>query len=314
MRVVIENTKGKSFVLSQIRELTFIQTFGAACDAAAVSFDILDDIGEATTLRLYSADRLIFNGRCDTQQISVSGSGRRGYIYARSSASLLVDSKSQPYTFDEPTAKQLYVNYARDKGFSCELPEIICKDRYEVSLGTSCFGAINNFVSLITGNEIYVDCNDCIRLRSDSEDIKRFDGYNILSLTKIINRSEPITQINFKNRLSNEYNLHTKARLAEDMDIERVEYMNLNSLPQWQRDYTIQRRLRNSFTDYKTVRATVQGWCSEEIGQRFCCKSQAGSFDDYVLREKKYCLNSTGEHTCLVLKKKTDMEAITYVD
>ena len=313
MRVTLINTDKKKFELTAISELTLIQGIGAACDAASISFYDERSMGEILKVEIYIGDRLVFNGFCDTQHETRQGDGYSVYIYARSSACILVDSKSQPFSFNKPSARQLFVSYARDKGFHYALPEIICNDMYEVSIGTSCFGAINNFVSLMTGKEIYADAENFIRLREESDNIKTLDSMHLISLTKIINRSEPLKIIHYKKTLSDSYNIHAMSRLADRIDICREDYINLNSLPQWQRDFTAGQRLKRSFNSYKIAKATISGWCDDNIGQRFsCCAPE--HLDDYALTEKKYCFNASGETTVLTLKKRIETEEITYVD
>lgn len=198
-------------------------------------------------------------------------------------------------------------------GFENALPDIISNNSYEVSIGASCFGAINNFVKLLTDEEIYVDCCDRIKSYCESEDIKSLNSCKVISEAAVINRSEPLSQINFKKTLSDNYNLHTKSQFADKIGINRQLYVNLTSLPQWQREFTISRDLKKSFDEYKQLELTVKGYFDENIYQRFDFDGATGAYKDYILIEKKYTFDKNGEVTKLLLKKKNDAEVVTYV-
>lgn len=313
MKVIIKNISDKEFTLEKITELSFSQSYGAPCDAVMLSFKDNFDLDEVYSVRLYDRDRLIFNGYCDNQKRLADEKSITGRIYARSSACLLVDNKSQPFTYLCPTARQLFLACAADKGFGFDLPDLSRNDKYEVSMNTSCFGAINNFVSLLTGSRIFVDADDVIRLHQLSENVKGLDSLKLISTTEIINRSQLLSQINFKDSLSKEYTLHTSSRLAEKLKINRQEYINLTSLPSWQRDYTIEKRLNSSFNDYRIIEASVCGYCDEELGQRFTVTDSGGEISEYVLRDKHYTYCSSGGKTKLTLKKICDTGGFTYV-
>lgn len=313
MKVIVKNIFDKEFTLEKITELSYSQSFGAPCDAVLISFKDTVDLGEVYSVRLYDANKLVFNGYCDNQKRIENKNGVKCSIYARSSACILVDNKSQPFTYLNPTARQLFLAYASDKGFSFALPELSCNDKYEVSMGTSCFGAINNFVSLLTGSRIYVDENDTLRLFKQSSELKRLDSLKLISTAEIINRSAVLSQINYKDSLSSEYTLHTASRLANELKINRQEYFNLTSLPRWQRDYMIEKRLTASFNDYRIIEASISGFCDEKLGMRFAVSDRSGDVCEYILREKHYTYSLSEEKTKLTLKKICSTGGFTYV-
>lgn len=313
MKIVVSTIDDREYTLKNIVQFSIVQTYGIACDSLSVKFKMSEKIGEIVKVKVYKADRLIFNGFCDNQRSTADKNGMIHYFYARSSACLLVDSKTQPYTYNCPTTMQLYINCARDLGFENAMPDIFSNNKYEVSIGCSCFGAINNFVKLLTDNEIYVDCNNKIKIYSESKDVKSLNGYKIISETAVINRSEPLSQINFKKTLSVDYNLQTTSKLANALGIDRQRYVNLTSLPQWQREFTISRDLKKSFDNYKQLELSIKGYCDENIYQRFDFQSATGEYKDYILIEKKYTFDKNGEVTRLLLKKKNDVGVVTYV-
>jgi prophage tail gpP-like protein len=65
----------------------------------------------------YNGDKKIFNGFVDRQVASVSGEEKSVFIYARSSAAVLVDNEALPSQYHRPSARQLWFHNAREFGF-----------------------------------------------------------------------------------------------------------------------------------------------------------------------------------------------------
>lgn len=315
MKIMIEAIGGNKYEIRNINELCFTQSAGVACDSLWIRFFSKEYIGEIARVKMYKNDVLIFNGLCDCQKSSEDKNGYAISIYARSTACILVDNETMPYTYEKPSAKQLCRCVAEDFGFVCRLPEIYSDIKYEVAAGTSCYGAISRFVSFLTGDYIYITPDNEIRLLKQSENVKSMNLYNVLSAVHAINRSEPISKIRFK-KSSGEprYNMNTEARIKAELGIEREIFINLSSLAQWQRDNTVLKRLKESYEDYDLLEITVAGYADEDLMQRFCYDTQKHFYDNYYLAEKKYMLSEKGELTKLVLRKNIDVKEITYVD
>lgn len=315
MRIELFSTDGSALTVKGIREFNFSQAVNAACDSLWVTFSGDVPLGEIVSVRAYEGSVLIFSGICDCQKSTADSNGYENYIYARSGVSLLVDNEAEPFTYERPTARQLCFSNAEKFGFKSRLPDICCDTKYEVLKGTSCFGAISNFVSLLTGGYIYASPENEIMLRKYSDDVKPLNKYSVLKAVHTINRSEPYSQIIFKKGyFESGYRLHTRSAFADEIGIDRSVYLNLSSLPQWQRENAVIQRLRSSFEDYKVLEVTICGYCNEELLQRFSYFNGIERFDDYALTEKRYYCDRTGEYTRLTLKKYVDIKEITYVD
>ncbi|MDE6470247.1 MAG: hypothetical protein K2L19_04420 [Eubacterium sp.] len=316
MKIVVNTVDDREYVLENLTEINFTQTADAACDCFWAAFKSDDMKGEIITVSVFDNDKLIFKGYCDTQRIREDKNGAEVFFYARSTASLLVDNEAMPFTYNKPTANQLCFTFAEPLGFHSDLPEIVTEQKYEIAKGTSCYGAISRFVALTTGKQIYVTPQNSIRLFEKSKNIKSLGGYKILSAKAVINRSEPLSQICFKRVASSAgYRLHTAAQRQKDFKLsERKQYVNLSSLEQWQREYAVLQKLKNSYKDYKVLELTVSGYVKDELYQRFSYSSKIGDFDDYILVEKKYTADKNGRVTRLILKKEIDVKEITYVD
>ena len=248
----------------------------------------------------YKDDELIFNGYCDCQKSAVDEKGFQTYIYARSSACLLVDNDAFAYTYNCPSALSLFQAYAKDLGFKFKLPNVYTLKKYEVTSGASLFGAINSLVSMISGNGIRINASNEIIMLEPSKDILNLNSYPILSVKSIINRSEPISAVHYKKEFSSNYDCHTYSKSAKDLGFSRNRYVNLISLASWQRNYKISKMIKDSFKNYKCLEITINGYCSSELYQRFNYESLIGKFDDW----KKYILMiKTAKNASLCLAK-----------
>ncbi len=315
MIIELTTVNGKKITIDKFTELCFTQTVGVACDSLWATLVYDSSMDEIHNVKLYINYKLVFNGLCDCQKNRYTAKGFEIYFYARSTACILVDNEAEPYTYQCPSAKQLCYSLAEGMGFSNSLPNISSTDPYEISKGTSRYGAVSQFVSLLTGESIHITPKNDIQLMSKSTDIKSLNDYKILSLTEIINRSEPLSQIQFKQSASQEqYNLHTKAVLCDSLKINRTKFINLNSLPHWQRDNTVRLQLKNAFEDYKILEVNISGYTDAPLLQRFNCKSKHKDYNDYLLTERKLICSKNGTSTRLTLKKEMDIKEITYVD
>lgn len=316
MIIIAESVNGNEFEIIDITEINFTQTASVACDSLSVKYKSDNVPDEITSIKAYDRGELIFFGYCDNQRISEDKNGYEIFFYARSSACLLVDNEAQPYTYNMPTANQLWFTFARPLGFSYGLPSISSNNKYEVTKSTSCYGAISRFVSMTTGKYIRVSPNNRISLLEKSDDIKDLGLRDVISAEAVINRSEPVTRIRFKkNSYDPGYKMNMEAAAqSQYMLIPREKYVNLSSLPAWQREYSVYQTLKQSYEDYKILNITVKGFLREPLYQRFSYYSALGNYEDYVLSEKEYILDGSGEITKLTLKKEIDIKEITYVD
>lgn len=314
MRFELQDINGNRFDVSNVISFELTSEAGAACDGLRLSFIPEGSIAEICAVRAYSNGEPVFNGFCDSQKFTTDKSGRRCFIYARSSAALLVDNEALPRQYAGPTARQLWLSNAREFGFACGLPEVYTENTYMVSKGTSCYGAINDFVFALYGTPVYATPDNVLKAYALSESVKRLDGYNVISLSHIIDRSEPISLIDYKINSSDSYSYHFKSDFADKMGIRRRRLYNLSSLPLWQREITIEKKLAQALTDYYSVQAVIAGECDLRLFDRVeLCFNEGGTYEAFFVSEKTVSKNESGEKTTLVLKKNIDGELINYV-
>ena len=311
MIIELSFINGKRMKVQRLEEFNLTQTAGVACDSLWAYFYVDKELEEISGVKAFKNDRLIFNGYCDCQRESWDEKGYKVFFYARSSASVLVDNEAMPLTYNKPSANQLFFSIAKDMGFSANLPRISSNTKYEVTKGMSCFGAINQFVLLMSGKSIYVTPYNEIRLLDYSKNVVSLDSNAVLYAQHTTNRSEPYQQIAFKKSNSQpDYSVHTKSRYGQELGINKSMLINLSSLPQWQRENTVLNKLKQSYENYKVLELKLAGYVDEGLLQRFRYKG----YYDYALSEKRYFCNGDGEFTSLTLKKMIDIKEITYVD
>lgn len=124
MKIVLITVDNEEITLKNIISAVLTQTAEAACDSLSIKF--IDNIKavEIEKVLAYKDDELIFNGYCDCQKSAVDEKGFQTYIYARSSACLLVDNDAFAYTYNCPSALSLFQAYAKDLGFKFKLPNV----------------------------------------------------------------------------------------------------------------------------------------------------------------------------------------------
>lgn len=287
---------------------------GMPCDSLRLYFKLDKEINEIYFVKVYDGNRLIFNGICDLQQTTENENGKECFIYARSSAALLIDNEAIACQYNCPSAYQLWFSNCRGLGFECGLPDISSKNSYIVYKGTSCYSAVNNFVFALYGKNIYVTPHNVLKVYCSKSDVKSLSSYNLYSVSKIISRSEPLSQIDYKINSSDSYSYHLKSRFAEMQGIKRKRLLNLSSLPLWQRENIVKKRLSDSLSDYYSVRVVICGACDLMLNDRVNVDIKGFKNEEFFVYETVRSKNKDGEKTIVLLKKNIDGELINYVD
>lgn len=285
----------------------------APCDGLRLSFSTDNSINEIKAICVYENDKCIFNGIVDTQREQLDDKGISVFIYARSTACVLVDNEALPFTYNYPSANSLYYHNAKGFGFKSKLPELFTSSGYQVGKGTSCYGAINNFVYGICGKKIAVDIDNYIYIPS-GENIAEINDSKIISEKRIINRGNAISKIDYKANGSASYCYHIKSRFFDKKGICRSKKLNITAMPQWQQDSALLNALENGAADYITVEILVCGYVFANLYDRIDYKSKIfGDFEDYFISSVCHYGDANGEYTRLMLAKQIDLREVSYV-
>lgn len=300
---------GRDYAVQNAVSFEIIFEADAACAGLRLYFDADSELEEINIVQARHDDgTLVFNGFCDVQRENRTETGLEYFIYARSSASLLVDNEAEPAEYKNPTAKQLFINNARDFGFECALPDIYIENSYIVSKGTSCFGAVNDFVSMAAGTPVYVDENNILRAYCESSELKYLNDYDVVSERFDISRCSVISRVDYKINAGEAYKYHCSNTLADKNKIYRSRKINLSGLPLWQREGAAQKKITQSLDEYYSLRVQLAGCCDFRLYDRV-----VSNHGEFSVREIIISRNEKGEFTTLVMKKRAEGRAFNYV-
>lgn len=313
LKFLLYDLDENAFEINNVISYELSRNIDAACDGLRLSFTADFSLDEINRVEIYNGDEKIFNGCCDTQRDSVSSQGYDCFIYARSSACILVDNEAKPFTYNCPSAKTLYIENAEEHGFIYSLPEIYCNSGYQVNKGMSCFSAINSFVYGITGKNMLINVNNEIVLPDSNSSVSP-DDYHIISEKRIINRGSVISSVDYRAYNENDYSHHIKSRFFESKKINRTIKRNLLSLPEWQRDCTLMNTLRSAASSYNTIELVIDGCADLPLYADAEYKSsRLGNVENYCISSVCIIGDKNGERTRLTLSKSIDLKEITYV-
>lgn len=301
---------GASFEIKGIISYELNRDIDAVCDSFRISFLSENQLDEIVSIKAYDGDRFVFNGLVDTQRESYGKNGFECFIYARSSACILVDNEAKPCTYTNPTALSLFMRNAGGFGFSSSLPRLFYNCDYQVNKGTSCYGAINNFVRGLTGKNIFINPDNELFIPSGDGNIC-LDDYEIMSVKRVINRGSLISQADYKINSNNDYCYHIKSRFLEEQGVYTLVNLNLSSLPVWQRETTAENIIKNSAANYHKYEVVVSGVAFADMYDS--ASSMQYDFGDYYISGISISFSSNGEKTKITLNKSLDLKEIRYV-
>lgn len=315
MRFEFYTFAGEMISGAKIISYELTSDMGAACDGLRVYFytDLPpDDISDVFAFENGSK---VFNGFADQFQLALDQNGYTAFVYARSSAALLVDNEADPGQYDHPTSRQLWFENARPFGFAFGLPEVFSDGSYVVNKGTSCFGAINSFMQYVCSKNIYVDAYNRVKVFEYSSNVKKLSENEIISLSKTTDKSSVISRIDYKINSADQYIYRLESRKALSMGIRSRLLINLSSLPPWQRDAEAHRRISDSLCSLNTVKAVLSGSRSDlSLADRVrVSEERLGINGIYYIYGMVRSKDQNGEKTVLTLRTETDGELINYV-
>lgn len=158
MTFELEFLDGKRAVPRQLLSYRWSGDVTAGCDGLRLHFLWDGDLPEVYRVRGFAPDgACCFFGYADQQKLTVTPGQRRGFVYARSSACLLLDNEALPISLNAPNVDQMVHHYAAPFGFTAALPAGTAPGQYTVEKGTSCFGALQGFMQVLGAKGIFAD-------------------------------------------------------------------------------------------------------------------------------------------------------------
>jgi len=298
----ITSLNGSRIVPQELVSYEWTRDADAACDGLRLCF-LYDGVPfEAVKIKAYFEDAPVFFGYAD-YQCEENGII---FIYARSSACLLVDNEAGQATLNSPSAAVLFNLNAKPFGFKNRLENRFVKTAYTVGKGTSCYGAINNFMRAFFEKNIVVSPEN--ELYIPSGDIAfNLDSSRVISVNKTINRGNAVSRIDYKT--GGEYNRHRASKTLEKSDIRRTRRLNTANVPAFERDIAISKIIRDAARDYYGAAVVLEGAAAPELYSPVVFEGLEG----YVVTSFKVVCNKNGEKTKLVLCRPIDLKETDYV-
>ena len=305
-------TDNSKIEIANVLSYELSRDIDAPCDSLRLHFISDGTLDEIVKIEAYQNEKLVFNGYADTQRETIDEKGHSCFVYARSSACILLDNEAVPRSYSCPTSQALFINNAKDFGFTSRLPMYYLALNYIVGKGTSCYGAINNFIKGITGRSIIINAENELVLPEGEGSIS-LDDYEIISSKKSINRGGLISKADYKIEGDLGYSHHIKSRFLEKKGVQSSKMINLSSLPVWQREYVAKNVLSTSCLSYYKLDFVLSGCVPAELYSNAIGKTGFGELESYYVTGVCIILDSKGERTKLSLCKRLDLEEITYV-
>lgn len=310
---VLYNLKEEKFIPQNIMSYELSRDTDAPCDGLRITFAGDSSLDEIYRVEVFDNDKMVFNGYADTQREQMDDEGSTVFIYARSSACVLVDNEAEPRSYYKPSLLSLFEIYAKEFGFESELEDVCCSADYLITKGTSCYDAINNFAVGVIGKSIMVDVNNKLVIPDDALSFA-INPRDVISEKRVINRGSAISVVDYKINSDLEYNYHLKSRFMERQRINRKRKINISTLPLWQQELTLRNIMSRACDSYNCIELVLDGSHMIPLFSRIAYDSRyQGVTRDYYLSSCKIIFDSKGERTRLVLSKKTDAEVISYV-
>lgn len=302
---------GDEIELENVMSYELNRDADAACDGLRLTISNDEMTQELTKIKAFLGGKLVFNGNIDCQRDSTNN-GIECFIYARSTASVLLDNEAEPTSYFSPSVSSLFYANASGFGFKSKLPELTSEHSYLVNKGVSCYGAINNFVRGLTGKSIVVNPENELLIPNGVGAIN-VSSLGIISEKRIINRGDLLSRIDYKINGDNRYCHHIKSAFLEQRGISSTKKINLSSLPRWQKEFNASTELTKAASTYYKAEIVADGCIMPQLYDKAVGKSKLQAYNDYYVTSVCVILDSKGERTRITLCKNIDLEAISYV-
>ena len=312
IKVILTDINGAETEAENIESIELMRDSSAPCDALRLTFFSETPMEETEKAEVEINGEKVFFGYCDSQRETLDKNGMKCFIYARSSACLLLDNEAFPQSYFKPTASALYAVNARRFGFINLLPENSSEFEYSVFKGASCYGAINDFVSASSGKNICVTpYNELCVPEGKPFSLNKED---VISERRIISRGEGISEIGYKLKGNEKYIRHIKSRFLENKKIRRSRLRNISAMPEWQRENSLVNSLRNACENYYSYEIELEGFHplglydkAEYISEKF------GNLSGCFVSSVNLMQNKNIKKTRLTLNRRIEPEAVRYV-
>lgn len=284
----------------------------APCDGLRLTFIAEELLPEIYMAQVLVDNESIFSGFVDTQREVKGDKGFECFLYCRSSASRLLDTEAKPCVYTSPSAKAIFdLNFSED--YTYDLGDIFSERQYQISKGTSVFGALNSFVYSVTGKNIRVTPNNSVcLLEGDGNYIASRE--DITGIKRCINRGNALSGIDYKISNDTDYKYHRVSRFMQDRKITSVRVRNASNVPDWQRETTLASIMNSANNDYISYELTVLGFAPVGLLDSVSTDDDVFGHIDGLVSGYSHIMDGKGSRTIIKINIPLDLEVISYVD
>lgn len=312
MKIIATALDNSTYEIGSILFCELVKSADAPCDSLSVKFRSKEIPPELNSIKAFEGSKIVFNGFVDTQSAEIYSDEFIITVYARSSACLLVDNEAQPQMLFKPCFSQLFMMFAKPFGFINKTERLFSEVSYDIQKGTSCYGAMNNFVYAFSGRNLTVTPENEMKILKPSDNQRNLESFRISGAKQIINRGELISDIVYKINGSDSYSYHLESRSASEKGISRKRLINLSGLPPWQRESSAHKKLCSSFSEYNQLEVTLIGYNNFSLLERVIYPSFCSG--EYLVSRFVFTQNENKKQTKLLLYREIDAKEINYVD
>ncbi len=313
IKITLAGIHGEELKVNELLSFELSRSIDAPCDGLRITYLCGEEPFEISEVTVHIGGEKVFYGICDRQKMTSNEKGFEVFVYARSSAAVLLDNEAVPITYNAPCTDILFHNEAKRFGFKNKLPDFYCGEEYAVTKGISCYGAINNFVQFMCNKNIAVSPEGELFL-PDGKGKIALDNEKIISEERCINRALPFCKIDFKLKNDSTYARHRESEFLKEQKIIRSRKVNISSLPEWQRSGALSSMLTSSVSEYSLAKITIDGCRNFSLYDLAVYnKSEFGTLDGFSLSKITITQNSFGKQTELTFSKEFDLKEVTYV-
>ena len=259
MTFELEFLDGSRAVPQELLSYRWSADVTAGCDGLRLHFLWSGDLPEVYRVRALDQNgKCCFFGYADQQKLTIAPGRRRGFVYARSSACLLLDNEALPISLHLPDVDQMVHHYAAPFGFTSALPNGTAPEQYTVEKGTSCFGALQGFMQVLGAAGIFVDPENRL-CTYGSEAPVTLPGERITSVTAVTERGRAPGVYAYKIASAEPYCRRLETGYFAEKKISRCRYLNVAAYPPRQRRQVLERKLRRAADQYRRLEVVLSG-------------------------------------------------------
>ena len=300
-RVIVSDTSGRESELlpSFIR---WRRSLESPAEGFSGRFPVSSRPGELVSMRLQRNGGGLFEGKIDTQRLSLSGDGMVLTLEARSRGGLLLDNQATPFVYENISTQGLFGWLIAPFGFVLVASSPRSLPEFTVRAGQTAWAAFSVFTRLTYGRVPYVSGDMVVVAPTDPGHSVIIGGRErpISRLEHIINHYRPISRIYIRDE-EGEYSTFVSNPDAPSRGIVRERFLapsgEFASIPQWD----AAARIRRSMREMERVVAELPGFHMQRPGGGVVVEHPDLFLPNRLVDESIFTLDQNGGRTLLTL-------------